>query len=1192
MIRLVLPGNLESQGCAADRQDRQVPNSEVWMKKTIVISVCTIVLFQVFAGVLMAQTSAPSVSLSNSSTSAWETDRSSIDLEGTVKGLGDISNVVWVNQVGKRGVGTWTVTGAGVASWEVRDLALRPGINQITVTAVDAANHSASLHVVVNRRLASGSQPSLEVRSGTWKNQPIEYQVRNGMAIVEGDIILAPVASVASMEGNSTAPAQASRELAIKPDGLAISYSSQFWPLVGGIFQVPYVISGTGSTTVLNKAIGAFNSQFSGVIQFVTRGTQANYVNIDVASGGGNEGFSHVGMAGGEQDLDCGDGCSIATWLHEMGHTVGLYHEQQRPDRASYITFNLANADLPNVPGNFTLLADNYQAIGLFDDASVMEYGAFVATKAGLPVIETIPPGMPLSNDTGYSAGDVDQIERLYGATPSAVTVNTNPPGLQITVDGSTTTAPTTFSWTLGTTHTITVPADPQVLSTPDGSTYAFGAWNDLGARSHTITVQPGAGALTTPANKPSVTLYQANFIRLQPFSMGSPSVTPTADGTASVSPTPLTEFGGSFFPDRTLLTLTLSPTPVPGDNFYGWSSIPYPTAENPHSFFIQAPTSPTQAVFVSSPVTIIGESITGPNTWNPGLSAYVDTNTATPTFIYMPSAFYNDSYPVKWTPGTSHTITMPPQPPAAPLQYQSPITTNVYYNWNSWSDGGLISHSVVQPASGTQTITASFDPFYASYTVPGATGSCYGSVTTSPAGTSYAENGSFGFYRGGKSPASVTATATANSAFPGMVFTGWSGSLTGTTNPQTVAIQDQFVPTATFNTTSAPLAVTTYSPTTAPASGATMDITINGTGFTPTTFVNWNGTRRTSTYVSSTQLTLHLVAGDLVNPGGQDVFIGNSVTNSSNATCLVSFESSYMVTTAQPQPPVLVSVTPSSGSGATQTFSMVYTDPNGLSDLKAAYVLFNTAIQMNAACRVIYYPALNQMHLYDDAGTTQSAAVTPGSATTVSNSQCTLNGTGSSFSNAGNNLTLSVSLTFNAAFAGAKNIYMYAAENSGLTAGWTQKGTWTTGAPQPPVLVSVTPSSGSGATQTFSMVYTDPNGLSDLKSVYVFFNTSLNVNAACRVIYYPALNQMHLYDDAGTTQSAAVTPGSATTVSNSQCTLNGTGSSFSNAGNNLTLNVALTFTGTFTGLKNIYMYAAENNGTTAGWTQKGTWTP
>lgn len=43
-------------------------------------------------------------------------------------------------------------------------------------------------------------------------------------------------------------------------------------------------------------------------------------------------------------------------------------------------------------------------------------------------------------------------------------------------------------------------------------------------------------------------------------------------------------------------------------------------------------------------------------------------------------------------------------------------------------------------------------------------------------------------------------------------------------------------------------------------------------------------------------EVTLQLNAGDLVKPGGQDVFVGNYTTNSSNQTCGVGAETSLTV--------------------------------------------------------------------------------------------------------------------------------------------------------------------------------------------------------------------------------------------------------------------------------------------------------
>ena len=69
-----------------------------------------------------------------------------------------------------------------------------------------------------------------------------------------------------------------------------------------------------------------------------------------------------------------------------------------------------------------------------------------------------------------------------------------------------------------------------------------------------------------------------------------------------------------------------------------------------------------------------------------------------------------------------------------------------------------------------------------------------------------------------------------------------------------------------------------------------------------------------------------------------------------------------------------------------------------------------------------------------------------------------------------GNTLTLNVTVTFQPAFSGAKNIYLYAVDVSGSNSGWQQRGAWTVTEPAgTPSAVSVTPSSGSGASQSFA---------------------------------------------------------------------------------------------------------------------------
>lgn len=115
--------------------------------------------------------------------------------------------------------------------------------------------------------------------------------------------------------------------------------------------------------------------------------------------------------------------CTLTTLLHEMGHVLGLWHEQSRSDRDTYVSVNYDNV-IKGSWSNFQVLTDNQQILGLCDYASVMQYPPYAFSRNGGPVIESIPAGIPLNSTEGvpvpvtadYSAGDKETIERLYGA--------------------------------------------------------------------------------------------------------------------------------------------------------------------------------------------------------------------------------------------------------------------------------------------------------------------------------------------------------------------------------------------------------------------------------------------------------------------------------------------------------------------------------------------------------------------------------------------------------------------------------------------------------------------------------------------------------------------------------------------------------------------------------------------------------
>jgi hypothetical protein len=156
------------------------------------------------------------------------------------------------------------------------------------------------------------------------------------------------------------------------------------------------------------------------------------------------------------------------------------------------------------------------------------------------------------------------------------------------------------------------------------------------------------------------------------------------------------------------------------------------------------------------------------------------------------------------------------------------------------------------------------------------------------------------------------------------------------------------------------------------------------------------------------------------------------------------------------------------------------------------------------------------------------------------------------------------------------------------VSPGWQQKGSWT---PSSVILgpVSLTPDSGTGSTQIFSFVSSDPKGYAALTMVRMLINNVLSGVGACYLLYYPSSHLVYLADDTGGAFPAPILLGQSGTLQNSQCIVNAAASSSSGSGNNLTLNLSLTFQATFTGLKNIYMDVYD--GVSPGWQQKGSWT-
>jgi hypothetical protein len=157
----------------------------------------------------------------------------------------------------------------------------------------------------------------------------------------------------------------------------------------------------------------------------------------------------------------------------------------------------------------------------------------------------------------------------------------------------------------------------------------------------------------------------------------------------------------------------------------------------------------------------------------------------------------------------------------------------------------------------------------------------------------------------------------------------------------------------------------------------------------------------------------------------------------------------------ASAQPPALStdSVNPPNGSGSSQVFTFVFSDSAGYQHL-GGHILINSSVSGTNSCWVLFGQTGVQLAPDNAGGAWPFVAY--GSNATVQNNQCSLNGAGTTSSGSGNNMTLNLSVTFRAAYAGMKNIYTDINSSNSYVA----VGTYDVTATTPDFTFSVSPSS------------------------------------------------------------------------------------------------------------------------------------
>lgn len=221
------------------------------------------------------------------------------------------------------------------------------------------------------------SLPIAQAQTGQQSEEQIPG-VPRGFTIVEGDIQI---------------PIETARRLRqLKPNAPQVTLDTKFWPngIIPFEFDNPTCSPVTAECVVLanQNAMFAAMAELESIanVRFqncANNKCSGDYVHVQNSTGNN----SAVGKVGGQQVINITSWGSKFIIVHELLHCLGLYHEQSRRDRDSFVTIKCANIQGDSGDCSSLLARANFNLLGNiatyrdYDFDSLMHYDRCAFSK-------------------------------------------------------------------------------------------------------------------------------------------------------------------------------------------------------------------------------------------------------------------------------------------------------------------------------------------------------------------------------------------------------------------------------------------------------------------------------------------------------------------------------------------------------------------------------------------------------------------------------------------------------------------------------------------------------------------------------------------------------------------------------------------------------------------------------------------